>query len=334
MGEVSLWTMTKDNGLSIVKRKVRTTKKLIARGFYRICTGSDVTWRYVANTKPWIEYQRIKKPLSGAQTRILTELKHRGIAIGSVSELAGGNDLFVEMEKAVQHVEISMADEIRMARASAGAKNGAVKNYALYLLGRRLILDPTSIFVRFAVQPDILAIANHYFGMLTKLTYYNLWHNFPMNEEPKESQLWHRDPEDRYILKVFVYLTDVGEGAGPLSYAPGTHCGGNVRIKPDSIRVKEGNTYVHRINDSQMAAAIAKERWITAVGLKGTVVFVDTRGYHKGGYCREHDRILYNCMFNSQASSYPDIFDKRLPLTAGMDEATTFALGHPQTGVR
>ena len=35
------------------------------------------------------------------------------------------------------------------------------------------------------------------------------------------------------------------------------------------------------------------------------MLFVDTRGFHKGGLVRQHDRILYNCMFNSRATTFP-----------------------------
>jgi hypothetical protein len=309
--------------LRTAKRKLVTAKRLITQGMYRLCSESDLTWRYVANLKPCFDYQRMRKSLTPVQQRLVADLKRDGIAISSVEQLLGKASLFEELESAVWSCEVSLADEINQARLDAG-KPDHVKSYCFHLLGRSQVWDLNSIFLRFAVQPVILDIANAYFGMLTRLLYYNVWHNLPIQSEARESQLWHRDPEDRQILKLFVYLSDVDQGSGPLSYAPGTHALGAVKTVPESRLLKEGSTYVRRSDDVQMSAVISRENWITALGPKATIVFVDTRGYHKGGLVRDHDRIVYTCMFNSRASSYP--LRHELSVPPQMDEAVAFAI--------
>jgi Phytanoyl-CoA dioxygenase (PhyH) len=309
--------------LRIANRKLLTAKQLMTRGMYRICRESDFTWRYVANLGPWFAYHRMQKSLTPVQQLLVTDLKRDGIAISSVEQLMGKKSPFEELESEVNSCEASLADEISQARTDAG-KPDRVKSYCFHLLGRSQVWDLNSIFLRFAVQRVILDIANAYFGMLTRLLYYNVWHNLPMQAEARESQLWHRDPEDRHILKVFVYLTDVDYGSGPLSYAPGTHALGPVKTVPESRLLKEGSTYVRRSDDVQMSAVIPREKWITALGPKGTIVFVDTRGYHKGGLVREHDRVVYTCMFNSQASAYP--LRHELSVSSQMDKAVAFAI--------
>jgi hypothetical protein len=92
-----------------------------------------------------------------------------------------------------------------------------------------------------------------------------------------------------------VYLTDVDEGAGPFTYAPGTHLLGNVKTEPE-YHMENG---VKRTVDEQMDKIVPKEKWVTALVPKYTVVFADTHGYHKGGLAREHDRLLYTCMYTS-----------------------------------
>jgi hypothetical protein len=37
-------------------------------------------------------------------------------------------------------------------------------------------------------------------------------------------------------------------------------------------------------------------------GDAGTIIFADTRGFHKGGEARTRDRLMYTCMYTSQAS--------------------------------
>jgi hypothetical protein len=256
---------------------------------------------------------------------LLADLKRNGIIITSAAEMLNNICLFEELECATWKYEASLADKIGKARLEMDMPG--TKTYLFTLFGRQLPLDPDSIFVRFALQPEILRLANSYFGMLTKLQYYNVWHTFPTQAPARESQLWHRDPEDRYVLKMFVYLTDVDEGAGPLTYAPGTHAQGTVKTAVASRWVREGATEVRRSDDAQMDAVVPKKSWITAIGPKGTIVLADTRGYHKGGLARERERILYTCMFTSQASNYSGVFTRSVPFPHYSDKAMAFATG-------
>jgi hypothetical protein len=123
---------------------------------------------------------------------------------------------------------------------------------------------------------------------------------------------------------MFVYLTDVNEGGGPLFYAPATHGLGRVKSRPKAF--KEEGSGATRSTDEQMCVVVPKERWITAIGSKGTVVFADTRGYHKGGLARECDRIVYTCMFTSQASTALEYIERKLPMPTYSDQAMAFAL--------
>ena len=45
----------------------------------------------------------------------------------------------------------------------------------------------------------------------------------PEGSEAVSSQRWHRDPEDRKLCKVFIYLNDVDENAGHFTYVKGSH---------------------------------------------------------------------------------------------------------------
>jgi hypothetical protein len=300
---------------------------LASLGIYGLCSKSDFTWRYVANLRPTLEYTRLRQTLSTGQEQILLRLKRDGIAMTSVHDLIG-SPLFEELQTTVWNYECALATEIEARRVNARAVlPDRQKSYVVTLLGDFPALDVNDILVRFALQSEVLAIANSYFGMLTRLRYYNVWHNFPTHTPPRASQLWHRDPEDRCILKMFVYLTDVDEGAGAMSYAPGTHSLGVVKTGARSEIFKEGRSYVHRSNDAQMNEVVPKEDWITAVGPKGTVVFADTRGYHKGGFCLERERILYTCMFTSKAGTCSDLYKRQHVLPRSADRSSTFAIG-------
>jgi hypothetical protein len=313
------------NVTKVAARKMSTAKKLALQGWYQACARSEFTWRYVANLNAWLEYQRIRRPLTNGHDRLLGDLNKNGIVVTSVDELMNDASLYDELEAAVREKEALMADEIQKAQARMYTSDRN-KAYFFTLLGPCPTLDVNDVFVRFALQADILSLINNYFGMLTKFRYYNVWYNFPTQAPPRESQLWHRDPEDRAVLKMFVYLTDVDFNRGPLTYAPGTHLYGNVKKSAPSTLYKEGRTHVRRSNDDQMKTIVPESKWVTAIGPRRTIVLADTRGYHKGGYVRHKDRILYTCMFSSSGSFSPEVFRRGISVPRTTDRAVAFAV--------
>lgn len=295
-----------------------------ARLLRKVIRQSELYWRCGANFKPWITYQFFAdKSCSGVQQAIIRDLKCNGIAIMPVEKLFGNTGLFEELDASVKRLENALTQRIGDAREKKDA--AGFKSYVVELLGSRPLLNPNDMFVRFALEPVVLGIVNRYLGMYARLRFFNVWHNFASDSEPRNSQLWHRDPEDRYILKMFVYLSDVDEEGGPFVYAPGTHGYGRINTVPESFG--EEGTSARRSNDDQMNSVVPKENWIKAVGPKGTIVFADTRGYHKGGLPRHHDRIAYNCMFTSQASTRAEYFERRPPILGSYRRDVGFALG-------
>jgi len=243
---------------------------------------------------------------------LVRRLNSYGVAFSSVEQLFGNEPDFPVLDSAVNELLLSKTEEIRGLRCKAIEKNVGSKTFNLEALGSELVFDPNSIFSRYALKRSLLDIANAYFGMCAKLRYYNVWYTFATEVSARESQLWHFDREDNYILKVFLYLDDVDEGAGPFTYAPGTHKKGKYRsIKPEYFL--EGG--VRRTTDEQMNAVYPEDKWVRAVGKKGTIIFADTRGYHKGGEARTKDRLMFTCMYTSPASEskrlivYPEGLD-------------------------
>ncbi len=74
----------------------------------------------------------------------------------------------------------------------------------------------------------MLDVANTYLRMWSKLEYVDVWYSVPQSEDASRvsSQLWHRDYNDKHLLKAFLYLVDVDETMGPFQYIPGSHPGG------------------------------------------------------------------------------------------------------------
>jgi hypothetical protein len=287
----------------------------------------EFTWRYVFNLRPTLAYRFSTGAPSGEAARVLADLNRDGIAVTSARELLGAGPFYDELGAAVDRLEGDLADRLRTARA--GADDGDAvgrKTFIVELLGARPVLDLDSVYARFALQKPILQVANAYFGMYTRLRYYNVWHTFATRAQARESQLWHRDREDYRILKVFVYLSDVDEAAGPFTYAAGSHRKGVLRREPASFL--EGD--VERSSDSQMAEVVSPACWVKGVGPKGTIIFADTRGYHKGGLARGRDRVMYTCMFTSRASQSREELVLPRGLSLPPDREQAFALAAPR----
>ncbi len=281
---------------------------------------TGVTWRYMYNFAPAVSY---RQPVFDEETaRILRDLNRDGIATTTAAALFGADPGYAELEAAVHAIEREQAGELEARRKAANQTGSEHKSFIYELLGPRPMLDTNTPYARFALNDRILQIANAYFGMYTRLREYNVWHTFVSSAGARQSQLWHRDREDLLILKVFVYLNDVDEGAGPFTYAPGTHEKGTIRTTPESFN--EGG--VRRSTDEQMAAVVPKARWVKALGPRGTIIFADTHGYHKGGQCTERDRIMYNCMFTSPASESKELLQRPTDPPPAKDMARAVAL--------
>ena len=284
----------------------------------------ELTWRYGYNLVPTLSHQRQDPPLKGESARVLADLNRDGIAISSIDALLHDDSSYRELLRCVAELERAKAAEIEAARASASDEEAiGKKTFLLEYLGQKPVLDPESAYATIAVRTPLLQIANAYLGMYTRLRYYNVWHTFATRSKPRESQLWHRDREDLYIMKVFIYLKDVDLGAGPFTYAPGTHRKGSVRQEPGYFL--EGK--VKRTDDSQMAAVVPENRWKIATGSAGTIVFADTHGYHRGGLARTSDRVMYTCMYTSRASESAEFFVRGFRPAAPAKDAVSFALG-------
>lgn len=261
----------------------------------------ELVWRYGYNFSPSISFvTELGNKLNPIEKNILSNLNENGIAFTTVDDLLGKDKGFEELNSNVNAILESRKEELTQLKLRANEENTiGDKTFNLELLGSELTFDSENVFAHFALNDTLLNIANSYFQMYAKLRYYNVWKTFASKGTPRESQLWHFDREDRYILKMFLYLSDVDEGAGPFTYAPGTHKKGKLSNLEPKFFVEGG---VPRTNDDQMNEVFPQDKWIKGIGKKGTIIFADTRGFHKGGEARTNDRLMFTCMFTSEAS--------------------------------
>ena len=143
-------------------------------------------------------------------------------------------------------------------------------------------------WLRVFASSAVLEIVNEYRGEWTKLYYLDNWFTmpFPESSERLGSQRWHRDPEDEHVVKAFLYLTDVDEGAGPFEYVRGSSRGGRYgNLWP------WGDGVLYPPQDELMEAVDPSDR-LSLMGPAGTLILGDTAGFHRGGFSRTKPRVI------------------------------------------
>ncbi len=295
-------------------KSLRAPLRLLARH-------SDFAWRYGLHGRPAVQYAISRERPNGAAARVASDLARDGVAIVNAADFLGGQSYLGELETAVREVEERRAGDFAQARAEVDLPGHKTqKPFVLSLLSADEGLDTGRVFARFALQDPIRQVVNQYFGMYAKLTHTNVWHTLVTSQPPSQSQLWHRDPEDRHILKMFLYLSNVDEGAGPFTYAVGSHKD-PYRMAPH--RHLDGET--PRSTDGEMARLVPPRGWVAVTVPKGTLVFADTRGYHKGGLARRSERIAFIAEYLAGAAQ--GISTRTLPAVRSVPKANTSAAG-------
>jgi hypothetical protein len=167
------------------------------------------------------------------------------------------------------------------------------KSYLINLMpwDREHALD--SPLIRLGLDKKLLETVSLYLGLWPRLHAIGAWLNFPTEGEATEAQLWHRDPEDLRLIKVFIYLNDVNEKRGPFCYIPRTH------PFSEGAAIVPPHTDIKRITDAEMRQTFPPETWLSCTGPAKTMILADTVGYHRGGKPAESNRILVTFTYTS-----------------------------------
>jgi hypothetical protein len=160
-------------------------------------------------------------------------------------------------------------------------------------------LDLGHAWFRACLSPAMLDVANAYLRMWAKLSYVDLWYTVPQPKtaERKASQLWHFDFDDKHLLKAFLYLRDVDEGTGPFEYVAGSQPGGPYH----SVRPWRPMDY-GRVPEEHVKRSVSDEAVRTFTAPRGTVIFCNTSGLHRGGFAVSSPRVLATATYCSPAS--------------------------------
>jgi hypothetical protein len=159
--------------------------------------------------------------------------------------------------------------------------------------------------IEIANHPDILSVVEGFLGAPPTVQYYAAWWSFAGRGGAQEAQFFHYDRNCFRFVKLFVYLTHVGIGAGPHVYVRGSaeiqdwmrrledaklHDPENARRFLDMINAT-------RKTDDDVIDFFGRDRLETFTGDAGEAFLVDTSGIHKGQFPETDDRLVFQATY-------------------------------------
>jgi hypothetical protein len=263
--------------------------------------------------------------LDPLQQRLLESLRTEGYAVLSFSELFPQPERWEGLEAEAQRFVAETEDGL--AREAAGEESGLRRTGKEFVVRRNAYgatVETGDPWLSVCTDRRLLDLANAYLGLWSKLEYIDLWYTAPHGDDAdrRGSQRWHRDFDDRYLLKVFVYLADVDEQTGPFQYVAGSQPGGRF----DDVWPWYPMSQSYPPQD-ELAARIDPAAKMLA-GPKGTMFLCNTSGFHRGGYVTHKPRVLATATYCSPAS-LKALTERNFSLrnrAEGLDEPVRYAL--------
>ncbi len=268
--------------------------------------------------------------LSPTQQRLVRELDEQGYATVPFGELFPDDSLWEGIEqhasRFVSKTETGLSQEGE-GGAAEGLRRRAGKEFlvrAYSFDGARFGLDEP--WFSAVISSPMLDLANAYLRLCAKVSYVDLWYSIPQPAESERvsSQTWHYDFDDRHLLKAFLYLSDVDESTGPFEYVAGSQPGGRYH----SVRPWEPMGY-GRVPEEEVAGHVPDEAVRTFTAPKGTIVFCNTSGLHRGGFATGRPRVLATATYCSPASLAAlsqRNYEVEPAAAAGLDAASRYAV--------
>lgn len=134
-------------------------------------------------------------------------------------------------------------------------------------------------------NPDILASMASILGCKPTISNLSAWWSVAGKSPAQGPEKFHRDIDDWMFIKLFLYLTDVTEEAGPHVFVRGSH-----RI-PKLLQVR-------RHEDDEVKREFGEENVLQFTGPAGTAFLENTFGFHKGTPPRAVNRLIFQAQYS------------------------------------
>ncbi len=167
----------------------------------------------------------------------------------------------------------------------------------------RAIMENSGI-LKWGLSERLLAIMENYFGLPAVFPGVAIRRDVA-NRTQLHTRYWHLDSEDTRIVKIIVYIEDVGTNDGPFCYIPSR------ATKNHRFEVFDGS----RVSDSEMTRQVTENLQIECTGPAGTVLFADPCSvWHRGKTGTERDRYTAFFLYSSRIPLRPETVAPMFPV--------------------
>jgi hypothetical protein len=222
------------------------------------------------------DFQNRRPRLSPPHEDIVRALETSGVHVTSLDALG-----FAGSQAMLQSCQ-TLAAKYRRMRLDGGLDdNDGFQADASDLLAHRSIFD-------WGVNETLLDIAEAYLGQPAAYDGLNLFYT-KADGRQVAARKWHRDMEDRRVLKIAVYVNDVEDDGGPFQILN--------RPAPESETAAAYPIFTEEQLARRIGRPLDGAAVTTCTGPAGTVVFAETAlRYHRGKPATARDRcaVFYN----------------------------------------
>jgi hypothetical protein len=305
-----------------------------------------VSWYISRNPESQKRFVRHSPMLTAAQRELVESLTTKGVAAASFGQ-AGiePRDWSALQEKIAEFARLSTdriaaatasySDELdlgslehnreRFRRFFRDKSEAKLDDYILKMNPENSVQSASHPLLAIGLSAPVLRVVSSYMGLWPKLIYTDAWYSIPMDPGKRiGSQKWHRDPEDKQMVKVYLYFSEIDESAGAMEYILGTsNAVGGQGIEIGEWKAAGANLYP---SGELVEQTFSADRRFSCSGPVGTLLFCDTTGLHRGGISRSRPRIVATWTFVTPASRFQRRFT--VPPEEGrlLSEEARFAL--------
>lgn len=281
-----------------------------------------VSWYFSQNPQSQIRFASHRPTLTAGQRELIESLTAKGVATASYSQ-AGievgdwnalqekvgefarlSNDrIAAATESYSDNLELGSLEHNRerFRRFFRDKSEAKQDDYILKMNPENSIHPSNHPLLTIGLSAPVLHVVSSYMGLWPKLIYTDAWYSIPIDQGKRiGSQQWHRDPEDKRMVKVYLYFSEVDESAGAMEYISGTsnsHGGHGTKI--GEWKAAGANLYP---SAELVEQSFSKDRRLYCTGSVGALLFCDTTGLHRGGVSRSRPRVVATWTFVTPAS--------------------------------
>jgi hypothetical protein len=305
-----------------------------------------ISWYISRNPQSQKRFVKHCPTLTVAQRELVQSLTTKGVAAASFGEAGIEFGAWSALRERIDEFTRLSADRITAATASYSDKldlgslehnrerfrrffrdksEAKLDDYILKMNPENSVHSSSHPLLTIGLSAPVLRIVSSYMNLWPKLIYTDAWYSIPMDPGKRiGSQQWHRDPEDKQMVKVYLYFSEIDESAGAMEYILGTS---NTRrghgMKIGEWKAAGANLYP---STELVEQGFSAAQHFYCSGGPGTLLFCDTTGLHRGGISRSRPRVVATWTFVTPASRYQRRFTVRPVEGKRLTEEARFAL--------